>query len=192
MKKTANLLTVIALFFCIRTSAFPYPELIADKNLHETEIIRKASRLTMILVMAEKQDKDKILEEFRMLTIKNPDSSIIKNMYINNLIAAKHYQEGLDNLNTINKNNLTRTNLLTECMLRERLGIKDENCYKEVIFLSEKDNIVDSDYISALFFSDDQRFEPLKLKLIKENKFKESDFLVFTSGKEKMLYEFFP
>ncbi|MEW5290947.1 hypothetical protein ABW286_17475 [Erwinia papayae] len=192
MKKTANLLTVIALFFCIRTSAFPYPELIADKNLHETEIIRKASRLTMILVMAEKQDKDKILEEFRMLTIKNPDSSIIKNMYINNLIAAKHYQEGLDNLNTINKDNLTRTNLLTECMLRERLGIKDENCYKEVIFLSEKDNIVDSDYISALFFSDDQRFEPLKLKLIKENKFKESDFLVFTSGKEKMLYEFFP
>ncbi|MFC0139753.1 hypothetical protein ACFFJN_06545 [Erwinia mallotivora] len=151
MKKTANLLTVIALFFCMSTSAFPYPELIADKNLHETEIIRKASRLTMNLVMADKQDKDKILEEFRILTIKNPDSSIIKNMYINNLIAAKHYQEGLDNLNTINKDNSTRTNLLTECMLRERLGIKDENCYKEVIFLSEKDNIVDSDYISALF-----------------------------------------
>lgn len=113
-------------------------------------------------------------------------------MYINNLIAAKHYQEGLDNLNAINKENITRTDLLTECMLREKLGIKDENCYREVIFLSEKDNIVDSDYISALFFSDDQRFEPLKLKLIKENKFKESDFLVFTSGKEKMLYEFFP
>ncbi|BCQ32788.1 hypothetical protein ERHA54_01510 [Erwinia rhapontici] len=90
------------------------------------------------------------------------------------------------------KKNLTRTNLLTQCMLQERLEKRDEGCYKKVIALSEENNAIDSDYISALFFMDDKRFEALRHELIKENKFKESDFLVFTLGKEKMLHEFFP
>lgn len=66
------------------------------------------------------------------------------------------------------KKNLTRTNLLTQCMLQERLEKRDEGCYKKVIALSEENNAIDSDYISALFFMDDKRFEALRHELIKE------------------------
>lgn len=123
---------------------------------------------------------------------KNPENNAIRNMYVNNLIAERHYKEGLDYLKVMNNQTLTRTHLLTQCMLQERLGDRDEGCYKKVITLSEGNNVIDSDYISALFFIGDKKFETLRYELIKENKFKKSDFLVFTLGKEKLLHTFFP
>ncbi|EIR27249.1 putative exported domain protein [Yersinia pestis PY-09] len=46
--------------------------------------------------------------------------------------------------------------------------------------------------MTALFFANDKRFEPLKNRLIKEGVFKESDLLIFTLSKETMLREFYP
>lgn len=77
-------------------------------------------------------------------------------------------------------------------MLKKRLGDKDSGCYEDVVHLSEQQNLIDSDYVTALFFTDTKKFSTVKQQLIKENKFKESDFLVFTLGKEKMLHELFP
>lgn len=163
-----------------------------DGSLSRDEPTQEAVELTKKMIFSDEEEKNKIFSSFKELMDENPGNITIRNMYINNLIAEKHYEEGLKYLRAMNKKNLTRTNLLTQCMLQERLEKRDEGCYKKVIALSEKNNAIDSDYISALFFMDDKRFEALRHELIKENKFKESDFLVFTLGKEKMLHEFFP
>lgn len=163
-----------------------------DGSLSRDEHTQEAVELTKKMIFSDEEEKNKIFSSFKELMDENPGNITIRNMYINNLIAEKHYEEGLKYLRAMNKKNLTRTNLLTQCMLQERLEKRDEGCYKKVIALSEENNAIDSDYISALFFMDDKRFEALRHELIKENKFKESDFLVFTLGKEKMLHEFFP
>lgn len=163
-----------------------------DGSLSRDEPTQEAVELTKKMIFSDEEEKNKIFSSFKELMDENPGNITIRNMYINNLIAEKHYEEGLKYLREMNKKNLTRTNLLTQCMLQERLEKRDEGCYKKVIALSEENNAIDSDYISALFFMDDKRFEALRHELIKENKFKESDFLVFTLGKEKMLHEFFP
>jgi len=163
-----------------------------DGSLSRDEPTQEAVELTKKMIFSDEEEKNKIFSSFKELMDENPGNITIRNMYINNLIAEKHYEEGLKYLRAMNKKNLTRTNLLTQCMLQERLEKRDEGCYKKVIALSEENNAIDSDYISALFFMDDKRFEALRHELIKENKFKESDFLVFTLGKEKMLHEFFP
>ncbi|MEJ5062238.1 hypothetical protein WH279_01510 [Erwinia sp. MYb375] len=163
-----------------------------DGSLSRDEPTQETVELTKKMIFSDEEEKNKIFSSFKELMDENPGNITIRNMYINNLIAEKHYEEGLKYLRAMNKKNLTRTNLLTQCMLQERLEKRDEGCYKKVIALSEENNAIDSDYISALFFMDDKRFEALRHELIKENKFKESDFLVFTLGKEKMLHEFFP
>jgi len=175
----------VMIFLCSCASA-------KDGSLSRDEPTQEAVELTKKMIFSDEEEKNKIFSSFKELMDENPGNITIRNMYINNLIAEKHYEEGLKYLRAMNKKNLTRTNLLTQCMLQERLEKRDEGCYKKVIALSEENNAIDSDYISALFFMDDKRFEALRHELIKENKFKESDFLVFTLGKEKMLHEFFP
>lgn len=175
----------VMIFVCSCASA-------KESSLSRDKPTQEAVELTKKMIFSDEAEKNKIFSSFKELMDKNPGNIAIRNMYINNLIAEKHYEEGVKYLRAMNKKNLTRTNLLTQCMLQERLGNKDEGCYKKVIALSEENNAIDSDYISALFFMDDKRFEALRHELIKENKFKESDFLVFTLGKEKMLHEFFP
>lgn len=176
---------VLFIFFCSCASA-------KEGSLSRDKSTQEAVELTQKMIFSKEEEKNKIFSSFKELMDKNPENIAIRNMYINNLIAEKYYEEGLNYLRAMNKKNLTRTNLLTQCMLQERLGKRDEGCYKKVIALSEENNAIDSDYISALFFMDDKKFKALRYELIKENKFKESDFLVFTLGKEKMLHEFFP
>ena len=77
-------------------------------------------------------------------------------------------------------------------MLKQRLGDEERDCYEDVVHLSEQQNLIDSDYVTALFFTNTKKFSIVKQQLIKEKKLEESDFLVFTLGKEKMLHEFFP
>ncbi|WP_156994661.1 hypothetical protein [Tatumella morbirosei] len=77
-------------------------------------------------------------------------------------------------------------------MLTQRLGDKEIGCYQEVVRLSEQQHLMDSDYVTALFFTDTKKFSTVKQQLINKNQFNESDFLVFNSDEEKILHEFFP
>lgn len=164
----------------------------SNVNIYQNVPVQQAEHLTKKLIAADDNEKKNILKAFKILADQNNENVIIRNMYINNLIAEKYYKEGIKNLEIINKEKPGRTSLLTQCMLKERLGSKDDNCYRQVIFMSEKENIVDSDYLSALFFADDKKFKEVKEKQIKKGKFKESDFIIFSMGKEKMLNEIYP
>ncbi|PVF10608.1 hypothetical protein DBO95_29660, partial [Yersinia pestis] len=90
----------------------------------------------------------------------NPENINVRKMYINSLLADRYYAEGLQELEILNKKHFTRTDLLTECMVKERLGKRDDECYRQVIHLSEQQQSIDSDYLTALFFANDKRFEP--------------------------------
>ncbi|MDX5630379.1 MULTISPECIES: hypothetical protein [unclassified Brenneria] len=189
-----NLIRVFVImfgFFGI-APAISYPMQIADDSEHVDMATQRVAELTKSLMTADKNEKNEIFNRIKIILDENPENINVRKMYANNLLAEGRYPEGLKNLEIINKQHLTRTDLLAECMVKERLGKKDENCYRKVIQLSEKASIVDSDYITAIFFVDEKRFSILTERLIKEGKFKESDFLVFTLGKEKMLREFFP
>lgn len=142
--------------------------------------------------MADSGKSAEILSKINSIRKENPKNIDILLMYTNSLIGEKHYKEGIEFLDILYEKKPIRTYLLTQCMLKERLGGKERGCYENVVHLSEKQNLIDSDYVTALFFTDIKKFNALKRQLIKENKFKETDFLIFTLGKEKMLNEFFP
>lgn len=135
---------------------------------------------------------NEILSKINKIRKQHPENMAILLMYTNSLIGENYYQEGIEFLRELYSKKPARTYLLTECMLRQRTGDKERGCYQEVVRLSEQQNLIDSDYVTALFFTDTKKFSLLKQQLIKDNTFKESDFLMFTLGEEKMLHEFFP
>jgi hypothetical protein len=181
----------IAIFcFFLYIPAFSMP--ISDNNLRADKPTQEAVVLTDKLITSAYHEKNEIFKKFKKLLDENPENINVMKMYTNSLLSYGHYTEGLKQLEILNKKHFTRTNLLTECMVKERLGKKDEECYRQVIQLSEQQQSIDSDYMSALFFANDKRFKPLKERLIKEGRFKESDFLIFTLGKENILREFYP
>ncbi|CNH22197.1 hypothetical protein [Yersinia pekkanenii] len=187
-----NLIKLSLVTLCLFLYLPALSAIIPDTNLRADKPTQQAVMLMDKLTTSEDSEKSEIFKKFKELLDKYPENINVRRMYTNNLLAEGHYIEGLKQLELLNKKHFTRTDLLTECMVKERLGKRDEECYRQVIQLSEQQQSIDSDYINALFFTNDKRFLPLKDHLIKERKFKESDFLIFTLGKEKMLRELYP
>lgn len=192
MKRILFSLKIITLIFFMCSYALSCPEPFSIKNPHENSPTNEVSRLVEKLVMADSKESEKILSKIDSIRRAHPENNDILLMYTNSLIGEKHYKQGIKLLEILYEKKPARTYLLTRCMLKERLGDKEKSCYEDILHLSEKQEIIDSDYITALFFTDAKKFITVKKQLIKENKFKESDFLVFTLGKEKMLHELFP
>ncbi len=188
MKKILFLLRTVTLCFFLSgyTSSYPEPVSIEDNPVNEV------ASLVGKLAMSGPARSKKILSEINAIRKKYPENIAILLMYTNSLIGEKHYKEGIELLRDLYSKKPARTYLLTECMLRQRTGDKQTGCYQEVVRLSEQQNLMDSDYVTALFFTDTKKFSTVKQQLIKDNTFKESDFLIFTLGEEKMLHEFFP
>lgn len=153
---------------------------------------QEASDLVTKIITADREDKETLFEAFKTLVNKHPENIYIRRMFINSLLAEGHYEEGLNQLDSMEKGRLTRVDLLTRCMVRERISMRDEKCYQDVIAQAQKTHSIDSDYITAVFFTDLAEFERLKTTLIKENKFTESDFLIFSLGRETLLHEIYP
>lgn len=153
---------------------------------------QEASELVTKIITADRDDKETLFEAFKSLVNKHSENIYIRRMFINSLLAEGHYEEGLNQLDSMEKGRLTRVDLLTRCMVRERISMRDEKCYQDVIAQAQKTHSIDSDYITAVFFTDLAEFERLKTTLIKENKFTESDFLIFSLGRETLLHEIYP
>lgn len=190
IKKLFNILIIIIFIPISSPEAFSTPDEITHPS--QKESIQAASEITKALATAEEQEKDILFTAFRALLARTSGNNSIRDAYINNLIAHGRYDEGLHALKQRNKIHLTRLNLLTQCMLQERLGYRDNACYNTVVSLSEKDNAQDSDYLSALFFAEDKRFHIIKEKLTTDKTSSENDFHLFTIGREELLYHLFP
>lgn len=179
---------IMALFFllCSHTNSCAQPLSIKKSPTSEVaDLVEK-------LVMADSKQSTEILSKINAIRNYHPENTDILLMYTHSLIGEKRYREGIDTLKILYGKKPMRTYLLTQCMLKERLGGRERSCYQDIVQLSETNNVIDSDYITALFFTDMEKFKTVKQQLIKEHRFKESDFFIFTLGKEKMLHEFFP
>lgn len=191
MKNSIKLsIAILGLFLYV--PAFSFPILISDNISRADKTTQEGVMLMDKLIRSEDNEKNEIFKKFKILVDENPDNINVRKMYTNSLLSYGHYTEGLKQLEIQNKMHFTRTDLLTECMVKERLGKRDDECYKQVVHLSEQQPAVDPDYLTALYFSDDERFPAIKERAIKEGVFKESDLLIFTLSKETMLREFYP
>lgn len=178
----------IAILFLL----FSYKNACSGSLSTERSPVAEVAVLVEKLVMADSAQSNEILSKINSIRKRYPENTDILLMYTNSLIGEKHYKEGIEFLNTLCKKKPNRTCLLTRCMLTQRLGDKEIGCYQEVVRLSEQQHLMDSDYVTALFFTDTKKFSTVKQQLINKNQFNESDFLVFNSDEEKILHEFFP
>lgn len=191
MKKILLSFAVIAIFFMCNYT-YSYPEQTSFKSNAATSPTAQVASLVESLVMADTKQSKKILAEIDSIRRENPENTDILLMYANSLIGEKQYKQGINFLRALYEKKPIRTYLLTQCMLKERLGNKDKSCYDEVVHLSEQKDLIDSDYVTALFFSDTEKFKSVKKQLIKKKEVKKSDFLIYTLGQKEMLHELFP
>lgn len=152
----------------------------------------EASGLMKQYVMSSVAERVEVLHRLEVLSTKHPDNVNVRRMYANLLVSDRKYDSAISQYEMLNKKNPRPVLLLPECMLKERVGKKDKGCYQSVIAIAEEKNILDSDYLTALYFADDQRFLAEKEKLINANKMTKAELAVFSLSRERILYTLYP
>lgn len=152
---------------------------------------KQASELIMKYTFADEKEKNIAREKLNCLAKHNPRNTNVIRAYASILISEKDYREALTLLKGYNTSNNDTPFKLQECMLRERVGEHDALCYKQVISLAEGKGIKDTDYLMALFFTDDKRFTKEKESYIARTGF-ERDFDIFNKSKSEVLQVFYP
>ncbi|MCG8709070.1 hypothetical protein JHU04_002301 [Brenneria sp. 4F2] len=152
----------------------------------------EASKLARKYVTSDDSGKSFILKNLAGLADSNPENVNVIRIYTSLLSSEGEYKKAIPYLESINKEKTTLSLLLQECMLKDRINKTDLSCYKKFIFLSESNETENMDYLMALFFSDDDRFEEKKSALMKKNQSLENDFSIFSHDKKSVLKSIYP
>lgn len=112
-------------------------------------------------------------------------------MYANVLLADKQYQAGLQQIEIINKKHAPPF-LLTECMIKERLNIPLDGCYKATVRIMDKNNIKDINYLTALFFASDPRFDEERSKQLRADEISDDQAAYYNISRADFLLNLFP
>ncbi|AZI86371.1 hypothetical protein EH164_04455 [Kosakonia sp. CCTCC M2018092] len=153
---------------------------------------QQASELVKKYTLAEDADKTAVLEDFDKLARKNPENVNVIRSYTSLLSSRGDYQKSLTYLEPVNRANANPSLLLQECMLKERLGKKDDACYQRVISESESNHIENMDYLMALFFTNNDKFPTVKQRLLTKNPALSDDFNIFSQDKRSVLMVIYP
>lgn len=156
------------------------------------EPTQQASELVKKYTLAEDTDKPAVLEDFDKLARKNPENVNVIRSYTSLLASRGDYQKSLTYLEPFNRANANPSLLLQECMLKERLGKKEDACYQRVISESESNHIENMDYLMALFFTNDDKFLAVKQRLLTKNPALSDDFTLFSQDKRSVLMVIYP
>ncbi|WP_288882881.1 hypothetical protein [uncultured Kosakonia sp.] len=154
------------------------------------EPTQQASELVKKYTLSEDADKLVVLEDFDKLAPKNPKNVNVIRSYTSLLASRGDYQKSLTYLKSVNRANPSF--LLQECMLKERLGKKEDTCYQRVISESESNHIENMDYLMALFFTNDDKFPAVKQRLLTKNPALSDDFTLFSQDKRSVLMAIYP
>jgi len=154
------------------------------------EPTQQASELVKKYTLSEDADKLVVLEDFDKLARKNPENVNVIRSYTSLLASRGDYQKSLTYLKSVNRANPSF--LLQECMLKERLGKKEDTCYQRVISESESNHIENMDYLMALFFTNDDKFPAVKQRLLTKNPALSDDFTLFSQDKRSVLMAIYP
>ncbi|UXY11949.1 hypothetical protein N7922_05295 [Kosakonia sp. ML.JS2a] len=152
----------------------------------------QASELSKKYVMADESAKPSVLQDFDHLARDNPDNVNVIRSYTSILSSRGEYEKAISLLEPVNKARNNPSLLLQECMLKDRIKNGDAACYKHVISLSERSGSENMDYLMALFFTDDGRFEAEKKKLAASNPSLSRDFGIFDQDKRQLLLSLYP
>jgi len=158
----------------------------ADKATQEV------SELVSGYLKADDHNKLVIIEKIESIVKNNPDNGNVKNMYANILVADGQYLKGLKEIESINIKNKRPVSSLTECMLKEKLSMPYNQCYKEVVKLSEKEKTKDINYLAALYLGSDKRFPAEKERLLQQGKITTEEVEHFNLDRNKYINEIFP
>ncbi|MHA0982228.1 tetratricopeptide repeat protein [Kosakonia cowanii] len=156
------------------------------------EPIQQVSELVKKYTLSEDTDKPAVLENFDKLARKNPENVNVIRSYTSLLASRGDYQKSLTYLEPVNRSNANPSLLLQECMLKERLGKKEDACYQRVISESESNHIENMDYLMALFFTNDDKFPAVKQRLLTKNPALSNDFTLFSQDKRSVLMAIYP
>ncbi|WP_414163476.1 hypothetical protein ACMGGS_16210 [Superficieibacter sp. BNK-5] len=152
---------------------------------------KQASELVTKYTLADTKEKKVVQDKLNCLSKHNPNNNNVIRAYSSILISEGDYSEAVSLLNRYNAKNNDSSLKLQECMLKERTGEHDTLCYKHVISLVEGKGIKDTDYLMALFFTDDKRFTKEKEGYIARTGF-ERDLDIFNKSKSEVLQIFYP
>ncbi|WP_455818999.1 hypothetical protein [Pseudomonas cerasi] len=153
---------------------------------------QKASDLVRKYTLADDEaDKKSALEGLHFLSKKNPKNVNVIRIYSSVLSSKGEYNQAANLLHSFNKKNNHPSLILNECMLKDRIGNYDSVCYSHFISLKRSLKAFDSDYLMALFLTEDKDFEKEKEAYIKKMPNKE-DLDAFNNGKKALLEKLYP
>ncbi|NNS05780.1 hypothetical protein [Erwinia sp. JH02] len=153
---------------------------------------QKASELVKEYAITDDEaDKKSALEGLRLLSEQNPKNVNVIRIYSSVLSSKGEYSQAATLLHVFNQQNNYPSLILNECMLKDRMGNYDSACYSHFISLKRSLKVYDSDYLMALFLTEDGSFEKEKEAYIKNTPNKE-DLDAFNNGKSALLEKLYP
>lgn len=152
---------------------------------------KEISELAKKYALADEKEKDIVIHKIDRLAKENPDDINTIRIYTSILSSRGEYSKATGILKTFNKNNKIPELYLQECMLKDRIGNYDENCYKKAMAMTDKTTHTSIDLLMILFLTNNKDFKKEKELYIKNTQnIQESD--PFDKDKNSFLKEIYP
>ena len=139
--------------------------------------------------MAKEAAKPDLLNAFEDLAQANPENADIISRFVRLLYSHGDYSKAIAYLEPLNSTAPSSSLMLQECMLKDRVGKKEEGCYQRVLGLPDGELM---DHMMALYFTDEAKFHARKAHLLKLHPELKSDFAIFEQDKLNILRSLYP
>ncbi|MGV3346209.1 hypothetical protein ACGVWS_10895 [Enterobacteriaceae bacterium LUAb1] len=139
-----------------------------------------------------KTTKAEVIEKLHNLAKENPDNINVIGTYMTVLVSSADYKKAIHVLESFNERHTNVSLILSECMLKDRIGDYDSACYEKVISLKKAKGKKDSEYLLALFMMGDKNFHNEKEAYLKNHRDFKKDLDIFNNGKRNILNELYP
>ena len=183
MKKCTYLIFII---FCFILVFFLYRE------NHARKTISYANQVLNDYIKEPNNKAFHALQELKKLTNENSNNFQVRSLYLNILLLEKQYSLGLEQIKILNRIKPLPLSKLNECILIERIGDAVGHCYQDAIALFAANNNRDDNYILALKFANDPRFEDERKRLIETGRIIQEVQEIIAMDKQTFLQTFYP
>lgn len=178
----------LALLFLLAVISF---NLSADSHYRD-KLTAQAAELAKKYAMADDAEKSAVMSDFDQLARENPENVNVIRIYTSLLSSQREYKKALAYLEPVNKEKNNSSLLLQECMLKDRLERTDLACYQHVIAMTEHDGVQNMDYLMALYFSGNEKFQTVKKEMEEHNQALRAYFSFFEQDKRSALLTLYP
>ena len=151
-----------------------------------------ASGLVREYIMSDdKSSKTLAMKQLNQLHKDNPENINLLRMYSGILASSGEYRKAIKIISIYNLGHSEPSFLLSECLLKDRTGDYDPECYNKVITLKTSLNAKDIDYLMALFMTHHQNFKKEK-SIYMQGRDDNQDLDIFDLSKQDVLKILYP